>query len=422
MLRPNLNRVVRIVFLLAFLLLPSKVLATPSEPIIHVVQWGETLGYIAQLYHTSIAALVQANNLANPDFILVGQRLVIPTAEPSASTIPPATTHIVQAGETLSLIAARYGTTVEALTQANGLNNPDLIPAGYALAIPLPITGTVTALPAGPITGITLTPSPVRQGQTLLITITTSRPVTLTGALEGQKLDFAPLTRASSGHTRQYWALAGIHALAQPGPRTVYLAASYESGQAQAQTVAWIIEGEYRTDYISLSQDKAELLNPELVQAEAARLAEIFKESDSVAHWQGLFRIPLDTPLRITSAFGNRRAYAGQPPSGFHTGVDLGAAEGTLVLASAAGRVALAEPLTVRGQTVIIDHGRGVYTGYWHLSAILVKAGQQIERGAPIGRVGSTGLSTGPHLHWELRVGGIAVDPMQWTQQAFPHP
>jgi murein DD-endopeptidase MepM/ murein hydrolase activator NlpD len=83
--------------------------------------------------------------------------------------------------------------------------------------------------------------------------------------------------------------------------------------------------------------------------------------------------------------------------------------------------VTLAEPLSVRGNAVIIDHGRGIFTGYWHLSELDVTVGQSLNTGDVIGLVGNTGLSTGAHLHWEMRVHGIAVDPMQFlSEAAFP--
>jgi murein DD-endopeptidase MepM/ murein hydrolase activator NlpD len=78
--------------------------------------------------------------------------------------------------------------------------------------------------------------------------------------------------------------------------------------------------------------------------------------------------------------------------------------------------VVLAEPLFVRGNAVVLDHGRGVFTGYWHLQKLEVKAGDRVVAGQMLGEVGSTGLSTGPHLHWEMRVRGVAVDPLQWTE------
>ena len=80
----------------------------------------------------------------------------------------------------------------------------------------------------------------------------------------------------------------------------------------------------------------------------------------------------------------------------------------------------LAEELQVRGMAVIIDHGAGVMSGYFHLSEIAVQPGDQIAAGQLIGKVGATGLVTGSHLHWEMRVGGVAVDPLEWLDRRFP--
>ena len=83
----------------------------------------------------------------------------------------------------------------------------------------------------------------------------------------------------------------------------------------------------------------------------------------------------------------------------------------------------LAEPLAVRGNAVILDHGRGVFSGYWHLSEMKVSVEMEVAAGDVLGLVGNTGLSTGAHLHWELRIGGVAVDPMQFLEEdPFPLP
>jgi murein DD-endopeptidase MepM/ murein hydrolase activator NlpD len=82
--------------------------------------------------------------------------------------------------------------------------------------------------------------------------------------------------------------------------------------------------------------------------------------------------------------------------------------------------VVLAEPLVVRGNAVVIDHGMGLFSGYWHQSQLVVQAGQEVQAGDLIGYVGDTGLATGPHLHWEVRLNGIAVEPLQWIQQVIP--
>ncbi len=94
---------------------------------------------------------------------------------------------------------------------------------------------------------------------------------------------------------------------------------------------------------------------------------------------------------------------------------------GDPVFAAAEGGVVLAEPLQVRGGTVIVDHGLGVYSNYCHLSDLAVEQGETVSRGQLIGYMGSTGLATGTHVHWELRVGGVAVDPFEWTRRKiFP--
>ena len=92
----------------------------------------------------------------------------------------------------------------------------------------------------------------------------------------------------------------------------------------------------------------------------------------------------------------------------------------TPIYAPAPGVVVWAGPLQVRGNTTIIDHGWGVYTGYWHQAGILVQTGEQVETGQEIGSIGSTGLVTGAHLHWELWVSGVQVDPLQWAREVMP--
>ena len=94
-----------------------------------------------------------------------------------------------------------------------------------------------------------------------------------------------------------------------------------------------------------------------------------------------------------------------------HNGVDLASPTGTPVAAAAAGVVVLAAPRLVTGLTVVLEHLPGLYTLYYHLSGMEVKAGERVSAGQTIGRVGSTGLATGPHLHWEARAGSVAVDP-----------
>ena len=103
--------------------------------------------------------------------------------------------------------------------------------------------------------------------------------------------------------------------------------------------------------------------------------------------------------------------------SSFHRGIDFSAAEGTPVAAANAGRIAFVGDLALRGISIIIDHGAGVFSGYHHLSSTAVQEGQRVAKGDLVGYSGDTGQSTGPHLHWEIIVRGVEVDALAWTER-----
>ena len=117
---------------------------------------------------------------------------------------------------------------------------------------------------------------------------------------------------------------------------------------------------------------------------------------------------------RVTSLFGADRTYNGNRLEARHTGIDLRMPEGAPVHAAAAGRVAVAGPFDIHGNVVIIDHGWGTYTLYAHLSAFGVSVGDEVAQGQVIGEAGRTGRSTGTHLHWEVIVNGVSIDPLVW--------
>jgi hypothetical protein len=131
--------------------------------------------------------------------------------------------------------------------------------------------------------------------------------------------------------------------------------------------------------------------------------------------WDGKFRLPLKD-VTTGGNFGRRRVLNGEARSP-HAGVDFPAAPGTPVYASQSGKVVLAEELYYSGNTVVIDHGYGIYTMYAHLSEIAVHAGDTVEAGADIGKVGATGRVTGPHLHWGLTIQHARVNGLQIVQR-----
>lgn len=172
----------------------------------------------------------------------------------------------------------------------------------------------------------------------------------------------------------------------------------------------------YPIEYITVPPvgDPNGLRSADDVQIELNIRAEVFAHFTAEKLWSGPFLLP--SKGKFTTIFGTTRSYNGGPATVHHSGTDFAADAGTPVLASAAGRVAYVGLLTTRGNSVIIDHGAGVFTAYHHLSRMDVGAGDYVAQGEQVGLVGMTGLATGPHLHWELVVGGVNVDPVSWTK------
>ncbi len=380
----------------------------------YTVQPGDTLSRIALRYQVSVAELARINGLRDPNLIRVGQKLTIPnTASTPVTPRSGAVPYRVQSGDTLSLLARRYGTTVEAIVQANGLRNPHQIVIGQLLSIPTTVTEDVPHMPSGPIAAIQTIPPVVQQGQTLLVRVHLSAPARPT-----IWFDDKPLLLAKSENG--YWSVAPIGALTAPGRKDLRVQAVWENETVEVVWPVWVVQGDYPVQYVMLPPAKGDLLDPVKLQTEREKLATVWAETAQEPLWNGPFATPLAPGFATSSPFGARRAYNNGPVNSYHEGHDFSAPEGTPVVAPAAGRVVLAEPLTVRGNAVVIDHGLGVHTGYWHLSRIDVKPGQAVQPGDRIGLVGTTGLSTGPHLHWELRIGDMPVDPMDWTRRVFP--
>ena len=158
----------------------------------------------------------------------------------------------------------------------------------------------------------------------------------------------------------------------------------------------------------------ARFVNPpasaiERIQAEADRLQTLFRTVTWPRQWHRPFQAPVRAPT--SGNFGTRSVFNGQPRSP-HSGVDFHSKAGTPVAAPATGVVTAAESLFFTGNTVVIDHGLGLYSLLAHLSKFAVKTGDRVRRGQIVGFVGATGRVTGPHLHWSVRLNGARVDPL----------
>lgn len=390
----------------------------PNDPTTtYIVHAGDTLYNIAARYHLNATTLAQLNGLTNPGLIYVGQRLILPgNAQPLQTENLPVV-HTVQQGETLFRIALQHSTTVWTIVSANQLENPSFVYVGQRLVIPTAQVNFASeaagasGLPA-PFMSVEIAPSPVVQGSILLVKVRTIKPVMLQASFMDWIVPFA-------SEAEMYYALIGVHAMQKAGNYILVITATDEQGQQVAVSAEVpIVAGRYGSEVINLPPEKQALLDPDLTKAEREKLWSVFSIFRQERYWTDLFGLPVQG--KISSVFGTRRSYIGGPFNNYHEGIDFSAGSGTPVYAPEAGVVVLAEPLTVRGNAVIIDHGWGVHSGFYHLSEIGVAVGQQVKKADLVGRVGNTGLSTGAHLHWDLRVRGINVNPLEWTQRAIP--
>lgn len=181
---------------------------------------------------------------------------------------------------------------------------------------------------------------------------------------------------------------------------------------ATFERVVTVLKTAWTVDYITLTPEVGELLDPEIVAREERRLTAIYA-GVTERQWAGAWVLPVDAP--VSGYFGEQRSFNGGPVGGHHGGTDFGAEAGQPVHATNSGTVVLAERLDVRGNMVIVDHGAGVFSGYGHQEALAVAAGQTVTTNQLLGYVGTTGLSTGPHLHWEMAVAGVLVDGLRWV-------
>lgn len=153
----------------------------------------------------------------------------------------------------------------------------------------------------------------------------------------------------------------------------------------------------------------------DLLEAESAQIAEELRKLQDTSSYQGSGKMAWPAPgyKRITSPYG-WRVHPILKIKRQHTGIDIGAPSGASIISAESGKVIDAGWRGAYGRVIMISHGGDIVTMYCHTSAILVEVGQQVKKGQPIGRVGSTGLSTGPHLHFEVRKNGDPVDPMSY--------
>lgn len=276
--------------------------------------------------------------------------------------------------------------------------------------------GFACLLAAGPAAALevrVVPPSP-RQGEIVTVSVAGARGAReVEGILNGRPLYFFP-----SGE--KYAALAGIDLDAKAG-KTVWRADVVNARGAPRKAAGSIVIRPRKSSVQRLTLPKAMVdLAPEderRAEDEAARLHVLYQTVTPERLWRGRFIRPVggDDP---GEGFGSRRIINGEPRMP-HSGVDFAAKRGDAVVAANRGRVVLLGDFFFAGRLIVIDHGLGLYTLYFHLDRADVAEGTLVERGEPIGVVGATGRATGPHLHWGAQLGPSRVDPLDLLSVAF---
>ena len=474
----KLRYVLRVVILLSFLSFGfpfQSALANQngqSPGPVYIVQPGDYLSDIAFRFGVTLDALIQANGIADPDLVKPGDRLIIPGLEGIDGVL---VTESVPFGESLRSLSRKHNIPSNVLARLNRLSSPMELYAGSTLVIPQQenaptyehgggllageslleyavvhgenlwnlmafnnlssaweaMPGDVFlepgtsaqepgALPVG-IDSIGVNPIPFTQGKTAVIRIIAQDGTSLGGTFADRKLNFV------KGKKNDYYALQGIHAMQDPGLYPLAIRGLLpDSSPFEFTQLVPVQDGGYIYD-LPLTVP-VETIDPTVTKPEDALWASLAAPVTEKRFWDGVFLMPsplekeycLKTGGCWSSRFGSRRSYNGSPYQYFHTGLDFYGGTGTQIFAPAAGRVVFSDLLTVRGLATMIDHGWGVYSAYLHQSESMVKAGDFVEAGQVIGLVGGTGRVAGPHLHWEIIVNGVQVDPLDWLNSVYP--
>lgn len=209
------------------------------------------------------------------------------------------------------------------------------------------------------------------------------------------------------------YAVAQISVAAEPGDYTMELRRSKDGGDPEViATADYHIEArEFDRQDLVTSSSTQSIYTSSNLSSDNEKMRAARSDSNPQPYFKGLFSCPLPDGWVLTTEFGQQRYVAGKFQSR-HAARDMAAPLGTDVYATAPGKVTFAGELIVSGNTIVIDHGAGIFSSYSHLNEIGVEEGDFVEQGATIGKVGSTGYSTGPHLHFGLVASGYYVDPL----------
>jgi len=389
----------------------------------YIVKKGDTIWSVAQRYNLSVDLILVSNNIENPELISIGQEIKIPLRKNtitetnivkqevidkensiinnniSYSENAEPIVYIVKAGDNLWNISQKYGFSVEVIIDVNNIRDKELLSLGQKLEIPA-IGGGVSK-------------SNQKQGPTI-ITYTVVKGDNLWSI--SQRYDVKMNNIISTNNLKEISRLSVGQKLKLP---ITNMDVAKVEGDSQDAAVKKVIY------YVKKGENLWSISREYNVKIEAIIAANNITDASKISAGQQL-RIPnvlgarsnicnFIWPVRgrVTSPFGPRVLNGRKE---FHTGIDIGTPTGTNIVAAESGRVSYSGYMRGYGNVIVISHNGGYSTVYAHCSVILVKKGQYVNNRTIIGKVGSTGYSTGPHLHFEVRLNGKSVNPLSYLK------
>lgn len=256
---------------------------------------------------------------------------------------------------------------------------------------------------------IELSDSTIANGKTALLEFSKDKDIEYDKIVVGKKkykIYDNPL------HKEKAYVLLPMSYYEKPSDKKVEIFYTENKDKKKRILIFRVKDGKYEKEKIKVQSSKVNLKKEDKKRAskEYAEAMRIYRTSTKKSHISKEFIVPMKS--KITSDFGKARVY-NNSLKGYHSGTDFRAKIGTPIIASNDGVVVLAKDRFYSGNSVIIDHGQGIYSCYYHMSRFDVKKGSIVERGDSLGLSGDSGRVTGPHLHFSFRVGGEQVDPLQ---------
>jgi murein DD-endopeptidase MepM/ murein hydrolase activator NlpD len=465
----KMYRRILIALLLITLILPLKPAhAQDATGPIYIVRTGDNLYTIAARFNVSLDDLLNANGISDANQLAVGQQLVIPGLEGVTGTLDTKfinfgdsyqglirqtqvpdqlfrkINHVVSpsefyvganmivpsqdqtqygksisptAGESMLELAVANNTDVWTLAGINHLQGSwDGLPNDMFFMTGESQADNPGGLPSA-FQSAQIRDLPIKQGGTTEIIVKPVDGVTLGGTLVDKPLHFFP---TGDGHMV---ALQGILVTLTPGVYPLRLDATLPDGSSKSfEQMILVTTGDQRQD-----QQLVPSTDPSSITSEETQIAALASAASPTKYWDSSFVLPVGLPYCITEWFGTPRYfyYGNNNEEGtyFHSGVDYGVCSQDHpldIFAAAPGKVVFTGLMTLRGNATVIDNGWGVYTVYAHQAEVYVAVGDNVQAGQTIGKIGATGHVTGPHLHFEMWVNGVNVNPLDWLNNAYP--